>query len=88
MERSVKCLSADAEIPEPPKFGEVGLITFSWIKDLNKRYHNQDGELSEELKNTLFQYAQHKYYWEKNGRGIRNQWKKTLQLLQDMDVFQ
>lgn len=88
MERSLKQVTTVQKQPETPKLPEIGVITFSWIKDLNQKYHKQDGELTEEVKNSLFKYARHKYYWEKKGKGISNQAKKTLQLLQDMKVFQ
>lgn len=88
MERSVKTLSADGQIPEPPKIEPYGILTFSTVQDIYNDHAQNDQELSEQAKDTLYQYLKHKYYWEQKDKGIGEQFKKTIQMLEQMEVLQ
>lgn len=87
MDRTFKNLSSYESIPRPGRLPEIGLVTFSYIQNLHKQYQQNSKELTDQVKNALFEYAQHKHYMRQRNRNLGNQWKKTVQMLDEMEVF-
>lgn len=78
------------EIPELPELEKHGVIGYSWIEKLHTSYNRDDFELEENTKLAIFQYLRHKSYFIDAGKGqelAEKQYKKALQMSQDMNVF-